>query len=58
MEKCRQKKASTQINPSTCLKLEEVGSIISGGSDSLYDGIEDNPTENPEFVFPSTSSGS
>ena len=55
IEKCRQEKASSMINMSINLKLDEVGSIISGNSDSLDANINNDP-ENLEFVFPSISS--
>ena len=53
MEKCRQEKALTKLNMTTSLKLDEVGSIFSGDSDSL----DANTEADPEFVFPSDSSG-
>ena len=56
MEKCREEKASTKINTSTSLKLDEDGSIISGDSDSSDTNAENDP-KNLEFVFPSNSSG-
>jgi hypothetical protein len=54
-KKRRQEEASTKINTSTSLELDTVGSLESSelvGLDALPDSIED-----PEFVFPSTSSG-
>ncbi|GBM17729.1 hypothetical protein AVEN_56042-1 [Araneus ventricosus] len=59
MEKRRQEKVSAKINISTCLELDEVGSLDSSDSDSLDADADTEPysIEDPDFVFPSTSSG-
>ncbi|GBM58072.1 hypothetical protein AVEN_77242-1 [Araneus ventricosus] len=58
-KKRRQEKASTKINVSTSLELDEVGSLDSRDSDSLDADADTEPysLEDPDFVFPSTSSG-
>ncbi|GBM65102.1 hypothetical protein AVEN_262593-1 [Araneus ventricosus] len=57
--KRHQEKASTKINISTSLELDEVGSLDSSDSDSLDADADTEPysIEDPGFVFPSTSSG-
>ncbi|GBM85475.1 hypothetical protein AVEN_114589-1, partial [Araneus ventricosus] len=58
-KKRRQEKASTKINISTSLELDEVGSLDSRDSDSLDADADTEPysLEDPDFIFPSTSSG-
>ena len=58
MEKCHQEKASIKISTSTSLKVDDVDSIITGFLvvRCLDADTETDPTEDPKFLFPSTSS--